>query len=153
VGTGPLANELKQLVQTYKLASRVVLYGRIEHKHLHQITCSANLGVSIEEDMGLNYRFALPNKIFDYIQAGIPVLASNLPEMAKIIKTHNIGSTIDTNCNSLQLANAIQSMLTNTDKMNTWQANTRIAAATLCWEVEQGKLVNLVENALKMQPS
>ncbi len=153
VGTGPLANELKQLVQTYKLASRVVLYGRIEHKHLHQITCSANLGVSIEEDMGLNYRFALPNKIFDYIQAGIPVLASNLPEMARIIKTYSIGSTIDPNCNSLQLANAIQSMLTNTNKMKTWQANTRIAAATLCWEVEQEKLLALVENALRLRPS
>ena len=103
--------------------------------------------------MGLNYRFALPNKIFDYIQAGIPVLASNHPEMAKIIKTYNIGSTIDPNCNSLQLANAIQSMLTNTDKMKTWQANIKIASATLCWEVEQEKLLALVENALTFRPS
>lgn len=148
VGSGPIHKDLKRKIETLKITERVILYGKIEHEHLHRITCCAQLGVSIEEDMGLNYRYALPNKIFDYIQAGIPVLASNLPEMAKIITTYQIGATLDPDCNSQQLATAIESMLTNTIAMNTWSHNTKRAADELCWETEQNKLLSLIQRAL-----
>ncbi|HCY00886.1 MAG TPA: glycosyl transferase group 1 [Bacteroidales bacterium] len=148
VGSGPIHKELKQKTETLKITERVILYGKVEHEHLHRITCIAQLGVSIEEDMGLNYRYALPNKIFDYIQAGIPVLASNLPEMAKIVNTYEIGTTIDPDCNSHQLAAAIESMLTDTDAMHAWHQNTERAADELCWETEQDKLLSLIQKAL-----
>jgi glycosyltransferase involved in cell wall biosynthesis len=148
VGSGPIQNGLKHKIEYQKLTKRVILFGRVEHEHLNRITCSAHIGVSIEEDMGLNYHYALPNKIFDYIQAGIPVLASNLPEMAKIISNYQVGITIDPNCTSQQLAAAIESMLTNTNDMDTWHQNTKRAAEELCWEAEQEKLLSLIQRAL-----
>jgi hypothetical protein len=42
----------------------------------------------------LNYKYALPNKLFDYINAGLPVLTSNLPEMQAIVNKYNVGETL-----------------------------------------------------------
>ena len=50
-------------------------------KKLRKITLQADLGISFEERKGLNYYYALPNKIFDYIHAMVPVLVSPFPEM------------------------------------------------------------------------
>ncbi|MDD3891872.1 MAG: glycosyltransferase [Bacteroidales bacterium] len=149
VGSGPIHKELKQKTKTLGITERVILYGKVEHEHLHRITCVAQLGVSIEEDMGLNYRYALPNKIFDYIQAGLPVLVSNLPEMARIVNTYEVGTTLDPDCNSQQMATAIKDMLTNAAAMLAWQHNTKRAADELCWETEQNKLLSLIQRALR----
>ena len=58
------------------------------------MTPNATIGMSLEEDLGLNYRYALPNKIFDYIQANIPVIVSDLPEMSKLVTKYSIGEVL-----------------------------------------------------------
>ena len=77
---------------------------------LHKITPLAHLGISIEEDLGLNYRFALPNKIFDYIQAEVPILVSDLPEMKQVVLKYNVGEIV-TNRNPKELAIQIEMLL------------------------------------------
>jgi glycosyltransferase involved in cell wall biosynthesis len=147
-GTGTIDNELKSLAKELNLDSRIQFLGRIPPDKLHSITCSASIGVSIEEDMGLNYRYALPNKLFDYIQAGLPVLTSNLPEMEKIVNQYNVGLTIDSKCTSKQLASIISSMINSNDNITDWRHNATIAASILNWENEKQKLINLISNAL-----
>ena len=71
-----------------------------------------DLGLSLEEDVCLAYRFALPNKIFDYIHAEIPVLVSNLPEMANIVNKYKIGSVLSSRCPQ-KVANEINELLLN----------------------------------------
>ena len=69
IGDGDIYNSLKDSIYSKNLNNKVVLLGKIAPKDLHKLTPLADLGISLEEDLGLNYRFALPNKIFDYIQA------------------------------------------------------------------------------------
>lgn len=148
VGDGPLYTQLEQQVTEMKLTQRVTLYGKVEHEQLHAITCTAQLGVSIEQDLGLNYRYALPNKVFDYIQAGIPVLASNLPEMQRVVNGYGIGTTINPDYSAHELAQAIEGMINDTEGMEKWRANAKNASKELCWEAEQSKLFELVRRAV-----
>ena len=65
--------------------------GKVLPNGLKQLTPNATIGLSLEEDLGLNYRYALPNKIFDYIQAEVPVIVSALPEMEKLVINLKVG--------------------------------------------------------------
>jgi glycosyltransferase involved in cell wall biosynthesis len=148
-GTGDVEGELKQLSESLNLSERITFLGRITPNKLHPITCAASIGVSIEEDYGLNYRYALPNKLFDYIQAGLPVLVSNLPEMARIVTDYNIGLTISSSSTATELAENISQMLIDESKLAQWQSNVAKAANELVWENEKGKLVTIFQNAIK----
>jgi len=97
IGDGDIADELKKRAKKLNLSNKVFFLGRISGSELHKYTPSADLGLCLLEDRGLNYYYSLPNRIFDYIHAGVPVLATPFPEIANIVKTHNTGILIDRN--------------------------------------------------------
>ena len=97
--------------------------------------------------MGLNYRFALPNKLFDYIQAQVPVLVTNLPEMVAIVKQYQVGE-ITSSLEPKELAEKIKDSLFNTEKRETWQENLKVAAKELTWEKEEKVLVEMYSGFL-----
>ena len=134
-GDGDIKHELEKLVDTEKLENKVLFTGRLPIEKLAQLTPTADLGLSIEEDLGLNYRFALPNKLFDYIQARVPVLVSDLPEMTNIVNYYKIGEI----CKTLEpkyLAEKIKTALEDEKKRKTWKTQLEIAANELTWENE-----------------
>ncbi len=135
-GDGDLTSELKELVVEMSLESKVKFLGRLPLHQLHEVTCQADLGISLEEDLGLNYRFALPNKLFDYIQAGVPVLVSNLPEMRHIVEHYQIGAISETHQRK-ELAELMKSALFDQEKRLVWKQNLTKAAKELCWENEE----------------
>jgi len=91
VGDGEITNQIKEIIIKKGLQNKVVMLGKKTPSELKKITPTADLGISIEEDLGLNYHYALPNKIFDYIHAEIPILVSNLPEMKQIVLDYQFG--------------------------------------------------------------
>ena len=135
-GDGDLTSDLKELVVEMKLESKVKFLGRLPLHQLYEITCQADLGISLEEDLGLNYRFALPNKLFDYIQAGVPVLVSNLPEMMHIVEYYQIGAIAETH-ERMELAELLRKALFDQEKRQMWKQNLPKAAKELCWENEE----------------
>jgi glycosyltransferase involved in cell wall biosynthesis len=145
-GNGDIRDALKQRVERLALQGKVVFTGRLTPGELRRITPGCDLGVSLEEDLGLNYRLALPNKIFDYIQAGIPVLCSNLPEMSAIVHQYRVGEV----CISREpheLAKQMSGMLSDADARKQWKVNLKKAADELSWEREEQKLLDLVKLA------
>ena len=135
-GDGDITNQLKQMVAELKLESKVKFLGRLPFGGLSQITTQADLGISLEEDLGLNYRFSLPNKLFDYIQAGVPVLVSNLPEMRRIVDQYQIGAIAETH-HPKELSEIIKTALFDQEKIAFWKQNLPKAAKELCWEKEE----------------
>ncbi len=133
-GTGDIEEELKVLVIAEDLSEKVIFLGRIDPRELASFTCSARLGISLEEDLGLNYRYALPNKIFDYIQCRIPVLCSNLPEMAKIVESYGIGVAIRDR-DPKNVARVVRFMLEE-HEAGAWDMALEKASKELCWEKE-----------------
>jgi glycosyltransferase involved in cell wall biosynthesis len=135
-GDGDLTTQLKQMVEGLKLGDKVKFLGRLPLNELHAVTFQADLGISLEEDLGLNYRFALPNKLFDYIQAEVPVLVSNLPEMRRIVEHYQIGVIAETHQRK-ELAEIMKTALFDQEKRQVWKQNLPKAAKELCWENEE----------------
>lgn len=133
-GTGDIEQNLKELVEEEGLSEQVIFTGRLEPSDLVILTCTARIGISLEEDIGLNYRYALPNKIFDYIQCRIPVLCSSLPEMAKLVESYGIGVAIRER-NPENIARVIRFILEE-DNDGVWLPALEKAAEELCWEKE-----------------
>ena len=146
-GDGDLTSQLKELVVEMKLESKVKFLGRLPLHQLHEVTRRADLGISLEEDLGLNYRFALPNKLFDYIQAGVPVLVSNLPEMRRIVERYQVGIIAET-YQWKAVSELMKSVLFDSEKNEIWKANLKIAAKELCWEKEEAILMRVYEQFL-----
>jgi len=147
VGDGDIIEQLKQFVTEYKLENKVVFAGRLPINELSEYTKRADLGISLEEKLGLNYYYALPNKLFDYIKAGVPVLVSDFPEMGLLVKKYDIGiTTLSTN--PKEIAKIIKFMVTDSQSIQKWQKNLQKAASELCWEKEEIKLLNLYEQII-----
>jgi glycosyltransferase involved in cell wall biosynthesis len=106
----------------------------------------ANLGISLEENLGLNYYFALPNKLFDYINHQIPVLVSPFPEMRRIVEDYEIGF-IDKSSSAKELADQINSILNlPVSDIEKIQANCQEAREILNWQEEEKILLELYSN-------
>jgi len=135
-GKGDISSKIEKLIIELNLTTKVKMLGEIPLENLHSYTIQTDLGLSLEEDKGLNYRFALPNKLFDYLQAGLPVLVSDLPEMSNLVKTYEIGEVVDYQ-NEKQIAEKINFILNNEEKMKFWNKNSLKAAQELNWENEE----------------
>jgi glycosyltransferase involved in cell wall biosynthesis len=145
-GDGPLRDKLENMIRENNLTDRIHFKGRIPFNELPAHTAMSSLGISLEENLGKNYYYSLPNKLFDYIQAKIPVLVSGLPEMKKIVEKYNIGMVTDSHDPEI-LAGIIENMMEDEEKRMIWKKNLHIAAEELCWENEMGKLIEIYMNA------
>ena len=137
-GDGPKKKEFQELTKNLGLDDKVKFIGKILPEKLREITQKADLGVSIEENNGLSYYFSMPNKISDYIQARIPVVVSDFPEMRKVADHFKAGEKIrDYN----ELAQKIQLVLNN--GKHSYKHALDHAASQLCWENEENRLLGL----------
>lgn len=149
IGTGDVEHELKNLVARQNLQHKVLFLGRIPQDDLSRYTIQADIGISLEEHAGLNYYYALPNKLFDYIQAEIPVVVSDLPEIASVVRSYKIGMINKTH-DPEKLASLFDEMLHDKMKRELWKDNLKEAAKELCWEHEEESLIELYRNAVNV---
>ncbi|MBR5433123.1 MAG: glycosyltransferase [Bacteroidales bacterium] len=147
VGDGDIRVELQNLVRQKKLDDRVEFVGRVPYSEVENYTQMAAIGVSLEDDCCANYRFALPNKLFDYIQARKPVLVSDLPEMAQIVRQYCCGEVLQKRT-AQDLAEQIRELLANPEKLREYIANCETAAHELCWEREEQQVLNVYSHLL-----
>jgi len=141
IGYGKVEEELKQFVVQENLAERVFFLGRIERYKLVNYTKKATLGMVLEEPLGLSFKFSLPNKLFDYIHAELPIVAGNLTEISAIIKKYEVG-VIAKDYEPKSLAKIISELLNDPEKLAMIKENQKKAKEELNWEKEQLKLDN-----------
>lgn len=141
-GIGDVEEMLKRRVNNLNLNQKISFLGKISPDKLHSITSQACIGLSLEKDVGLNYHYGLPNKLFDYIQARIPVLVSDLPEMKNIVNQYGIGEILYERTPQ-NTAKVLAQMLASTEKNLLWKDNLEKTSEELIWENESKKLLTL----------
>ena len=140
IGNGDIIEVLKQKVSSQTLENKVRFMGKVLPKDLKQFTPNATIGLSLEEDIGLNYRYALPNKLFDYIQAEVPVIVADLPEMKKLVETYQVGEILWER-SPKSLAKLILKVISNN-----YTIALQKAKRELTWTREKDKLIRLLNS-------
>jgi len=144
IGSGDVLPALQKMTKELKLENKVIFKTKMPFEELRQYTCNSDLGLAIDKDTNLNYHFSLPNKLFDYIHAGIPVLASDLPELKKIINRYDIGYFLQ-NHDPKNIAATIEYIFENAERYKTVKSNTEKAREKLCWENEEKNLLQIIQ--------
>ena len=139
IGYGKVEQDLREFVLNEKMENRVHFLGRVDRDLLVNYTKLATLGMVLEEPLGLSFTFSLPNKLFDFIHAEIPIIAGNLPEITRIVKKHKVGVLVD-DYNPKTIAKAIKNLLNDDLLLLNIRENQKKAKAVLCWEKESKKL-------------
>lgn len=143
-GAGDIEQQLRQKVNELNLSAKVEFLGRLSPAVLKKYTLKAKLGVSMEHKMGLNYTYALPNKIFDYIHCQTPVLYADLVEVKRVLNGVEIGEELKS-YDSEVLANQINEMLTSPNYKE-WQQNCELLTDQLNWQEEEKVLLKMIQN-------
>jgi glycosyltransferase involved in cell wall biosynthesis len=135
IGSGDAMPELKRMTSELELGHKIRFLPRMPYEEMMRYTSAADLGFSLDKDGNLNYRFSLPNKIFDYAMAGLPMVTSNLPEVAAFVRKNEIGVVL-TEVTPKEIAKQVNELLENPVELRRLKLNASKMSMVLSWENE-----------------
>lgn len=142
VGDGDVINDLKKYVIDYDLQEKVLFYGKRPYEEMMNFTYHAQLGLTLDKPNNINYQFSLPNKVFDYMHAGTPILSTKLVEIERIVAKYAIGLSLD-ELTPENLAEKINWLIQNPEELERMKINCKEAAKMENWEKESQILAEI----------
>lgn len=147
LGYGEARKDLEHLVDSIGAGDRVFFVDPVLPERIRSVISSASVGITLLEDTCLNHRYALPNKLFDYLAAGLPVLASRLPEVDRIVSGQDVGLTVDPT-DIPMVAEAVRRMSSDGNATARWIRNARSASETFDWAKASERFTTPLRNLL-----
>ncbi len=147
IGGGRLEASLRSIVAELHLEERVRFIPTVALAELPSYTASADIGVQPIENTCLNHYTTDSNKLFEYVQAGLPVVASDLPEIRRVVREYDLGLLVPPG-DSAELAAALRELVAAKNKRQYYAAQSRKASVALSWESQEHELVALYESVL-----
>ena len=140
MGFGELEKLIKQYANKY---GNIFLQPAADPTVVLQYTACADYGIAYIDNPSLNDQYCLPNKFFEYIMAGLPILVNDVPEMKRIVGTENIGIVLsDLNTISIKRGLAeIEAM--DQDQL---RQSLKRAAEKFCWEKQELMMLEAYKN-------
>lgn len=138
-GDGPMKEKLLQDLKKDDLESRIFYAGHVKRADFVAISERCTAGFCYLEPVVPNHKYALPNKFSEYVQQGLPVIASDIPELKNLTKKWETGIATDNKKNIV----AFLSSLENESERNRLTDKLKTAAKSLNWEAEKPKLLEL----------
>jgi glycosyltransferase involved in cell wall biosynthesis len=149
IGGGRLELELKSLVQSLGLDCRVFFIPTVPLSDLPVYTASADLGVQPIENTCLNHYSTDSNKLFEYMMAGLPVVATSMPEIRKLVGAYDFGTVVEPD-DVEELAIAIQMLVDSPEIRAKMSENALRAAKQINWEEQEEGLLEIYQNILQL---
>ncbi|MGK0149729.1 glycosyltransferase family 4 protein [Pseudomonas putida] len=147
IGGGRLTHSLMRLSEELELQERVRFIPTVALAELPSYTASADIGVQPIENTCLNHYTTDSNKLFEYLNAGLPVVATDFPEIRRIVRSHDVGLLVPAN-DATALAKALSKLVSDASLRNVYSQNARITSSTLNWEEQESRLVDLYQQVL-----
>lgn len=145
VGDGDVVPQLKEYVSSNHLTEKVLFFGKQPYLRMMNYTFHASIGLTLDKDTNINYRFSLPNKLFDYIHTETVVICTPLEEVKRIVEKHEVGKVLEI-FTPETLAKIINYLLQNQEELVRLQNNCLQAKEVLNWENEQRVLTTIYPN-------
>jgi glycosyltransferase involved in cell wall biosynthesis len=145
LGDGPWQDELATMVRRMGLADRVYLGQHVPQRDLIEVAASAEIGLLPYQALGFNHRIATPNKLFEYIQARLPIAASRLPMVEQIVNVHGNGGFVDFSTPATAAAGLIAFVRDVAPRIT--PAALEAAARDFSWESQEAMLLDIVDRA------
>ena len=139
IGGGDIFHIIKKMADKPELSDRITVLPKVPFEVLRAVTRRAHLGLSLDKPTNINHIYGLPNKIFDYLHSGVPVLVSRLAELEKIVHKYEVGTFIE-NHEPRHIASRIQEVFGDPVRLETWKRHTEKVREELNWEKE-GQIV------------
>lgn len=144
-GLGPTETILRNMVKNMKFEDRIEFAPAVEMEKLVKYASEADIGVIPYIATNLNNKFTTPNKLFEYMMAGLAIGGSDLPELRNIIMGNNLGKVFDPT-DPKDIARAINEMVSDEALLSEMKNNSLTAARDKYnWEKESQKLITLYE--------
>ena len=144
VGDGDVIPSIKTLVSELQLQEQVRFIGRVPYQELMKYTAAADIGLALDKPLSLNYALALPNKVFDYMQASTPIVASSLIDIATLVIKHNCG-VILSEVTPAQIAEQINALIDDPERLTQYKMNSQKAAEVENWDADKQVLMDVVQ--------
>ncbi len=143
---GETQSELEALIADEKVTDHIKILPPVPYAELLDWTSSANIGLIIyPPHYSLNVQMCLPNKLFEYLMAGLPVLATPLDAVSLLLETYDVGRTVPS-LKPMDVAAAINAMLESDADLGHMRQNALSAVQKdLCWEQERQELIHLYQ--------
>lgn len=149
-GFGGYENELRLLVEENNLSQNVQFIEPVDPENIiNEIKRNAKIGVVLTKPTSLNHKLTVSNKLFDYINAEVPVIMSDVREHNYINEVYNVGEIVR-DINPESIAKSIIKMYHDKIKYEKYRTNTIKAAKVLNWENEEIKL-EIIYNQIGVQ--
>jgi glycosyltransferase involved in cell wall biosynthesis len=145
VGDGPLRIDLEKICEEKKIKNRVKFEGKVCLNDLKRYTSGADIGINLLEDFNLSKKMASPNKLFEYIHAEIPILATNTIENAKVLFKYQVGELVENNIISIiKGINEINENFEIKERNNVFD----LAKKEYSWENQEENIKNLLNKKI-----
>lgn len=147
MGTGERSyvERLAELAEREEVGDRLYVRGPVRPHEVVAVASQADVGVILNHRVGLNNYLSLPNKLFETIAAGVPVVASDFPDMAELIRRCDVGETCDPQ-DPAAIAWAVRAVVDDPERHRRLCENARRAARELSWERESEVFLSRVRS-------
>jgi glycosyltransferase involved in cell wall biosynthesis len=141
-GDGDYRTHLEKKAAEIHVEEQILFLGQLDHDQLFEVSKQCDLGLCMIEPVSLSYYYALPNKLVEYVQAGIPVVGSDLPEIKRLVNEYGLGYILNED-ESLQ-----ELMRTYDHEMNDSNLKESIikASQSLNWSTEKQHLLQVYQS-------
>ncbi|AHL73040.1 glycosyl transferase [Bacillus pumilus] len=142
IGDGRIKESLMQLTEDMKLTDRVKFLPKVPLEDLPRYTKNAYLGFQVLNNVCFNHYSASSNKLFEYIMAGVPVIACDFPEIKKVVSGENIGVVVDSH-DPISIAAGVNKLVLNPELRHQYSENCHQARLKYNWEQEKKSLLKV----------
>ena len=148
MGTEAMLSDLRSLIASEKVADRIKILPPVPYDELLDWTASADIGLNVlPPDYSLSIRWCLPNKLFEYLMAGLPVLTSELDAVVAVVKANDVGWVLSSLA-PVDVGGAINSVLVDRVALERMRCHALRAAQSYCWENERQHYIRLYQEIL-----